>query len=161
MRSLPRLVFLYIAVLAIGVLCALGVTLDMLPRSPRDIGLLAAFALCVCLSDLFPIELPYWGNAEITISGAVKTASALLFGPAAALWIACFGTLLAEIIMRRQWHKMIFNTAQMTLTFGAMAWIYQRFSNGTIGPFASIQNFSALLLILLTYYVLNLSLLHI
>ncbi len=155
MRTLPRRAQIYIIFLALAALLGAVAVLPTLMAQPTLWSIVLLFAGLICLSDLFPIVMPFPGDAEMTVSGAVQAAVAILFGPAAAIWAALLGTLVAEAILRRAPHKATFNISQMVITFGAMGSLYRMLSDGSPNPLNSAQNAAALALLALFYYVVN------
>lgn len=155
MRTLPRRAQIYIIFLALAALLGALAVLPTLMAQPALWSIVLLFAGLICLADLFPIVMPFPGDAEMTVSGAVQAAVAILFGPAAAVWAALLGTLVAEAILRRAWHKAIFNVSQMMITFGAMGSLYRVLFDGSPNPLNSVQNAAALALLALFYYIVN------
>lgn len=155
MRALPRRAQVYIIFLALAALIGVLGMLPTLMAQPSLWPVVLLFAGLICLSDLFPIVMPFPGDAEMTVSGAVQAAVAILFGPAAAVWAAFLGTLVAEAILRRAWHKAVFNVSQMVITFGAMGSLYRLLYDGNVNPLNSVQNAGALALLAVFYYVVN------
>jgi len=154
-RALPRRAQLYIIALATAALLGILGWLPALMAQPTLWPVVLLYAGLICLSDLFPIVMPFPGDAEMTVSGALQAAVAILFGPAAAAWAAFLGTLVAEAILRRAWHKALFNVSQMVITFGAMGSLYRLLYDGSANPLNSVQNASALALLAVFYYVVN------
>lgn len=157
MKSLPRSARIYIAVLGLAASGgALGAFIA-LARSPKAWFLVALFGALVCLADLFPIVFPFPGaeSAETTVSGAIKAAAAVLFGPTVAVCATLLGTLTAELLLRRAWYKTLFNVAQMTLTFGVMGVYYHAVSDGSPSPLHSLANIGGLFVLAAVYFVLN------
>lgn len=155
MKALPKRAQLYIIFLASAALLGVLGMLPALMAQPTLWPIVLLFAGLICLSDLFPIVMPFPGDAEMTVSGALQAAVAILFGPAAAVWAAFLGTLVAEAILRRAWHKATFNVAQMVITFGAMGSLYRALYDGSVNPLNSPQNAAALAVLAVFYYVVN------
>ena len=155
MRDIPFKLSFYIALLAI---VAIGLSIGAIFQCSDSLNSLLAvgiFSLAVFVSDLYPIRLPTTDNAEITISCAFKTAAAIVFGPWVAIPAAMIGTFLAELTMKREWYKTLFNAAEMTLTTAAMAWAFELLHDGQRMPFTSLQNALAVLVMMLTYAWVN------
>jgi len=155
MRSLPKFVQLYIAVLALATIALLVVAFPLLLQERSDFVAIAVFALGTFLADVFPIILPYQQKAEVTVSGAFKIGAAMLLGWPITAWITMLGTFAAEIKVERLWYRAVFNISQMTLTFAAVATCYHLVSDGTPSPVHSVQNVVAFILMGLTYYLMN------
>ncbi|MGB9592683.1 MAG: HD-GYP domain-containing protein, partial [Anaerolineae bacterium] len=155
MRELPGRAQVYIIFLALAALLGVVGMLPPLMAQPSLWPVVLLFAGLICLSDLFPIVMPFPGDAEMTVSGALQAAVAILFGPAVAVWAAFLGTLVAEAILRRAWHKATFNVSQMVITFGAMGSLYRLLYDGSVNPLNSPQNAVALAVLAAFYYVVN------
>lgn len=155
MRALPGRAQIYIMALAAAALLGILGWLPTLMAQPALWPVVLLFAGLICLSDLFPIVMPFPGDAEMTVSGALQAAVAILFGPAPAVWAAFLGTLVAEAILRRAWHKALFNVSQMVITFGAMGSLYRVLYDGSVNPLNSVRNAAALAVLAAFYYVVN------
>ena len=155
MRSLPRVARAYILGIVTIAIIFFGLACRELAWDLVHLVQILLFAAMIGLADLYPIVLPFEDRAEITVSCAVKTAAAIVFGPAATIIATVVGTLVAEIVMRRSWVKSAFNTAEMTITFGMAALFYELLHQGSRLPFASLQNTAAVLVIMATYFIVN------
>ena len=155
MKALPKQAQFYIVVVAVAALLAVLGYLPQLMMQPAQWPIVLLFAGLICLSDLFPIVMPFPGDAEMTVSGALQVAVAILFGPAAAIWATFLGTLVAEAILRRAWYKAVFNVSQMVITFGAMAVLYRFLYDGSADLLNSTRNVLALVVLAAFYYVIN------
>jgi len=155
MRSLPRAAQAYILGIVTIAIVSLGLACRALVWDPVRLAHVLLFASMIGLADLYPIVLPFEDRAEITVSCAVKTAAAIVFGPAETVLATVLGTMGAEIAMRRPWYKSAFNTAEMTITFGAASLFYELLYQGSRMPFYSLRNAAAVLVIMATYFVVN------
>ncbi len=68
------------------------------------------------------------GEATWSLSSSAALATAMLWGPAAAMWIAAVSTVVAEfLVLRKPWTRAWFNGAQITVTMwiagNAFAWL--------------------------------------
>jgi putative nucleotidyltransferase with HDIG domain len=154
-KTLPRRAQVYIILVALVAVMAILGSLPRLMREPVLWPIALLFAALICLSDLFPIVMPFPGDAEMTVSGALQAAVAILYGPAMAIWATFVGTMVAEAILRRAWYKATFNIAQMVITFGAMGALYRMLADGSGDLLNSIRNVVALLVLAGFYYVVN------
>lgn len=155
MKSIPRKAQVYIITVSLMALLVVAVSAFGLRDAPEHWLFALLFAGLICLADLFPIVMPFPGDAEMTVSGALMAAALLLFGPATTVWAILLGTLTAETILRRAWYKAIFNVSQMVLTFGAMGVVHGIIADGHPDPLHSARNIGALLAIALGYYIFN------
>lgn len=119
MASLPRLVHIYIALIAVGaVALAAGLlVVDGLPEASQW-PLAALLAVCMMLAWLYP--LPVGFKTHFYVDTTVLLATVLLFEPGAAMAIAGLGTFAAQRARRRFWDETIFNVGQ-TMAQGAVA----------------------------------------
>jgi putative nucleotidyltransferase with HDIG domain len=155
MKSLPLKARLYILILSTAAVILMAVSLVLVPRSTLIALEILIFTLAICVTDFYPIVLPREGNAEITISCALKTTAAIIFGPHVTIIVTLFGTILAEMMLHRSWYKALFNAAEMTLTFASMSVVYELLYDGFRTPFHSFQNAGAVGAMVLTYYLIN------
>ncbi|MHB0857426.1 MAG: HD-GYP domain-containing protein [Anaerolineae bacterium] len=155
MKSLPVTARVYILLLLASCAALLGYALVHVSYSLTLVLEILIFAAMICIADLYPIVLPFEGNAEITVSCAMKTAVAIVFGPLVTVVITVLGTLIAEILLRRAWYKTAFNTSEMGITFATMSVIYEVLYDGTRMPFHSLQNSLAVILMMVAYFVVN------
>ena len=157
MRSLSRDAYIFTLVLIAGALVLWSI--PGLPTVPGSWGTIFIFALMAALADLFPIVMP--GEfGEITVSTAVVFASAILFGPAATIWVALLGTLVGEvgrrlIILKRPWNRVPFNVAQFVVTLAAVSMVYRLLSDTTPAQLDTLRDFLAFISAGLVYYTLN------
>lgn len=155
MRGLPAKVCAYITVLFLLAVGLNGYALHSYAGSYDLILACLLFGLAIFVADLYPIRLPTTDNAEVTISCAFKTAAALIYGPWVAIPAALLGTLFAELTMKREWYKALFNSAEMTLTTACMSLTFELLSDGSRRPFYSGQNAAAVLAMMMTYALVN------
>lgn len=155
MRAMPLRAKIYVGAVVAVTLVVAALSLRGPALQSLEPFEMAVLVLAIVLTDFFPIALPQESNAEVTISCAVKTATAIALGPHATLIVALVGTFVAELAMRREWYKVVFNTAEMSLTFYTMSLVYNSLYDGSRVPFHSLQNAVALVGVLLAYYVIN------
>jgi len=155
MRALPLKAQLYIFFVALVALVLAVVALISVPHNALIALEILIFTLSICITDFYPIVLPREDKAEITVSCALKTAVAIIFGPYVTIIVTLLGTILAELLLRRSWYKALFNAAEMTLTFACMAMVYEFLYDGSRMPFHSFRNAGAVGAMVLTYYLIN------
>lgn len=157
LRSLPR--DIYILALVVVAAALIAWSISGLPATPIGWGTIAIFSLMVALADLFPIVLP--GElGEVSVSAAVLFASALLFGPAVAIWVAFLGTLAGEIsyriaILKRPWNRVPFNVSQAVITLSVASIAYVFLADNTPTPFDSFRDIMALIVAGLFYFMMS------
>lgn len=157
LRSLPRDAYILILVLTAGALAIWSIS--GLPATLIGWGTIAMFALMVALADLFPIVMP--GElGEVSVSTAALVASAILFGPPVAIWIAMLGTLVGEVgyrlvILKRPWSRVPFNVAKSVVTVTAVSMVYLLLSDTTPSQLDTLRDLLAFICAGLVYYTLN------
>jgi len=161
MRSLPPKVQFYIYCLIL-----LAILLSVWSMSSVDLDLtfalsLIVFTFAIFVADLYPIGLPFEDNAEVTVSGALKAAAAILFGPGFTILVTLLGTLMAEMALRRSWYKAAFNASEMAITSAAISLTYNVLSDKSGSPFHSVQNGVAVLGMVVAFLVINVGLVSI
>lgn len=157
LRSLSRDVYILTLVLTAGALTVWSIS--GLPATLIGWGTIAIFALMVTLADLFPIVMP-GEMGEVSVAAAVLFASALLFGPAVAVWVAFLGTLAGEIgyrvvILKRPWNRVPFNVSQLVITISVVSIAYVFLADKTPTPFDSFRDIMALIVAGLSYLTAN------
>ena len=155
MKSLPLKAQLYILILSGAAIVLALFSSASVARAPVLVLEIVIFTLAVCVTDYYPIVLPREDKAEITISCALKTTAAIVFGPYVTIITTLVGTLLGESFLRRSWYKALFNAAEMTLTFAGMSVVYELLYDGYRTPFHSLRNAAAVVAMVLTYYLIN------
>jgi len=155
MKSLPLKAQLYILILSGAAIVLALFSSASVARAPVLVLEIVIFTLAICVTDYYPIVLPREDKAEITISCALKTTAAIVFGPYVTIITTLVGTLLGESFLRRSWYKALFNAAEMTLTFASMSVVYELLYDGYRTPFHSLRNAAAVVAMVLTYYLIN------
>ncbi len=158
MKSLPLKAQLYIYLLLIVTLIVSAVSFRSLDTSSSSLLVILICAGAIVIADLYPIRLPFENRVEVTVSCAVKTAAAIVFGPAVTVVVTLLGTLIAEIALRRPWYKAAFNTSEMTLTSTGISLAYEFLYDGARNPFHSLQNAGAVGCMVLVYFLINMGL---
>ncbi len=108
------------------------------------------------VSDLKPFRLMPKINMDITLSFAVQLSAFIILGTGPAVCVVIIGTLLAEIITKKEWRKALFNAGQFGLTLHVAGslfhWLKQSPANITLDVIADLP---ALLVSIGVYYVFN------
>jgi len=157
LRPLARDAYILTLVLTAGALAVWSIS--GLPATLIGWGTIAIFVLMVALADLFPIAMP--GElGEVSVSAAILFASALLFGPAVAIWVAFLGTLAGEIgyrivVLKHPWNRVPFNVSQLVITMSVVSIAYAFLADNTPTPFDSLRDIVALIVAGLSYYTAN------
>ncbi len=93
------------------------------------------FLVLSAFAEFIPVDLPVGG--KISIGFPVDFVLMLVYGPATAMFVTVFGTLIEGIIRgKTAWYKLTFDAAQYALSAGIAGIVYQ-YTGGIIG----FQNF--------------------
>jgi putative nucleotidyltransferase with HDIG domain len=157
MNDLPRPArFFILLVFVLGVGAAI-LSVPAVLREPT-FGLTILFlALTIAALDFYPVSLysTQKNNVEVTISIAVKMAAILLFPPPVVILSVFLGTLLAELLLKRVWYRLIFNVGMMTIGFALDAVLFNRLFDPGVPLFGSAQNVFALVALGLSDFAIN------
>lgn len=117
------------------------------------VGLLGFLAIAI-LGESFPLDLPM-GNAKISMSGTIYWALIVTFEPYLAAICAFIAFLFTDlVIIKKQVPKAIFNAAQVGLSTLLAGLIVIRISGG-IGLDGSLAFFTAFVMAVISYWLLN------
>ncbi len=108
-----RLALYVIAVgLVAAVLLGLSLPADLATLWPHYLGWIL---ICIVSESMWLTAIS--GEATWSLSSSATLAAVILWGPAAAMWIAAVSTVLAEfLVLRKPWTRAWFNGAQITVT---------------------------------------------
>ena len=137
-------VFLFL--LSVSLLALVGPTL-WIPEF--DWKLLTALLLLIgalFIAEHLSVDLPVT-NLRITVSvgSALSFAAILTFGPLVGTLVAVTGSLLEDILDRRDPIKMVVNTANFSLSSFLAGWLYFSVADTGQTPIATLHNFSTML----------------
>ncbi len=76
------------------------------------------------LADIKPFRSIFYLKMDMTLSFAPQMAMIILLDPWEAVWIVVVGTIIVEIISRRQLHKLLFNSGQYGLCILITSYIF-------------------------------------
>lgn len=148
MRSLPLGASAYILLIfSIGVLLAVASVITLV-ETPVLILTVLLLATLIAILDLYPVHLSP-GETEFTVSTAVEIAAVLLFSTPVVIAAVNFGTVLAELRVRRVYYKKLFNVGALTIHFAVLSWIYQLVHMPSTGIAESTQDVVALVVLAL------------
>jgi len=115
---------LAIYVVAVGLAAAAVLGFSVPPGLGALAGHYLAWVLICVLSELMWLST-ISGEGTWSLSSSALLAAVMLWGHAAAMWIACVSTVLAEfLVLRKPWTRAWFNSAQMALTVWAAGWAF-------------------------------------
>lgn len=109
------------------------------------------FIILHLILEQLDIPLPR-GNGTVSVSFASHLATVILFGPAAAAWASL--TAILEIRVLKTFHRMLFNAAQLAISTGLAGYAYI-YTGGTIGQLNLPHDFIPLLACIITYFLIN------
>ncbi len=95
------------------------------PRWPHYL----AWAVLCLISESMTTEAPD-RHGTWSLSSTVALASVVIWGTAPAVWITATSTLVSEkTLLRKQWIRALFNSAQIALTIAVAGWLYGLLAN--------------------------------
>uniref|UniRef100_A0A7C4Y078 HD domain-containing protein n=1 Tax=Caldisericum exile TaxID=693075 RepID=A0A7C4Y078_9BACT len=108
--------------------------------SKQEIVLSVVLSLSILISDRFPVIVPIGTEiSALSVSSASTFALAFLFNPFITTVIVFINSILTEIISKRTWYKMLFNTANISFSTGVVSLFFWRYYNKFL-PFTSPYN---------------------
>lgn len=162
MRRLDKTSLVIIAVVVLAIVAATFAFLQTLWYSFRALSvkdllvLLAMFALVFGL-DFVQVTIPRVKfKTQFTVAGTVYIAATIGYNAAIGVMLALIGTLLVEVVARRELKKLIFNVAQHVCMCGTAGVVYQAIVGGTpVVPLATTRTVVAAIIASCLYLVLN------
>lgn len=156
MGGLPVLARLYVgAVVALGTATMVAAVLSAAPAGPPAWGELALLWGLTLLTELLAVPLPRGG--ELVASTILHLALILVLPLPWPVVLAVGGTLVAEVIARRVWYRLLFNMGQIALAVGlpSLALAHSGYQALLFQP--GYDGLSLLLVVLVVagYYILN------
>lgn len=123
----------------------------------QDVIVLCAMFFLVILFDFVQIQLPRVKfNVTFSVSGTVFVAAAIGYEAVIGVLLAACGTLLTELVARREPHKLVFNVAQIACAAGVAGVTYHLIAGSTSRvPLASTRTVVAALIGSLLYIFVN------
>ncbi|MGI6705535.1 MAG: hypothetical protein ACOX6S_04495 [Clostridia bacterium] len=119
-------------------------------------GLLFWSLLCIA-AEYRPIMIPKGREIhEITLSFAIHVSAIILLGTENAVLIAMVATLLVEILSRKSWYKVLFNTGQYGISIWLGGSIYYLLKTTPAGSFDILVDILPFLVGSTVYIILNL-----
>ncbi len=103
--------------------------------------------IAIALSDLLGVDLPMSRlRITVSVSSALCFSAALTFGPLLGTVIALAGSLVEDVIDRREPIKLAVNSINCALSTFLGGWVYVSLADITLTPITTLQNFAATLL---------------
>jgi putative nucleotidyltransferase with HDIG domain len=132
-----------------------------LSRIPSRIVLYIIMVFATLISDMFSIDYSIDSSndkAEITVTYALNFAIAFIFTPLEAVLISLLGSIIADIRVKKEWHKVLFNGAKTSFSVGIVSFVFQKFYIKTL-PLLSGGNLLTILLNSILYFLIDSSIL--
>ncbi|MEX2356573.1 MAG: HD-GYP domain-containing protein [Thermaerobacterales bacterium] len=115
---------------------------------------IVALIVMAMIAEAMPVQLPRM-RGTVSVGFAIIHASALLFSPLIAAWIAAAGTLRRrELDLQVPWQTMLFNKGQLGLAAATSSWVF-RLLGGDLSNYGQGQTIMAAVLSGLVYLLLN------
>lgn len=132
---MPLKLKIYIGVITASAIALFIYLIPSLPSVSNIWPVLIFFLAISVFAEFIPVGLPVGG--VISIGFPVDFVLILVYGPAIAMLVTTFSTLISETIEKKvSWYKIIFNASQFALTVGIAGVVYQ-YTGGIVG----FQNF--------------------
>ena len=116
-RALPLLFVVSTFGLAVGL--AASLTLAIEPPSQATIAGVAVLLAAAALSEAFPVPLDNVPAGQLSLAAVFVIGAAALYGWAEATLIAIGGRAIVELIQRRRWDQLVYNSSVYTLAAAA------------------------------------------
>lgn len=119
------------------------------------------FALLAFISEAFPVDVGPQSSASVAI--AFHVGAIVLFKPEIAILVAVIGSGLIDLVDRKPIYKLLFNMSQYALCVGGSAVVYRMIAGeaATALRIDLIELFPALVLMIFTYLIINVTLVSI
>ncbi len=148
-KHAKQFIFL-LSLIGIVVLVVSGFMFDI---NRTIIYVILVFLLLNTAAESLPVLLP--NQTSVTVSYATIFASVLLFQPIEVICITVLGYLLS-LDKKKNYFKVIFNIAQLTISSGTTSLVYQYLGRVNLTQFSlNLNNITTLVLTSMTYLVLN------
>ena len=144
----------YISLVGLTIIPLLYLSLHSIGIS--DIPQILFWIALEVVSDLKHFSITYKVQMDMTISFAIQFSAVIIFGTYPAVLIILLATLITEIILKKPWKKVIFNTGQYGLSLIASGFVYHflKLSPHNV-PVDIIMDLPAILLSVTVYFLLN------
>jgi HD-GYP domain-containing protein (c-di-GMP phosphodiesterase class II) len=132
------------------------------PLETRTLIGFGVFAFLSFISEMFPVDVGVESSESVAI--AFHVGAIVLYGPGVAQWVAAIGSGLVDIVDRKPIHKLLFNIGQYAICVGGSGLVYRamaaRMASDALesSRIDLIQLFPALIVMILTYLLLNVTL---
>ena len=113
--------------------------------SKTEILLAIILSISILVSDRFPVIIPIGTEvSELSVSTSITFALAFLFNPFVSMTIVLVNSLLTELISKRIWYKVLFNTTNIVVSTGLISLFFWKYYSGLL-PFTSLYNLSIII----------------
>ena len=116
-RVLPLLIAVGVFGLAVGL--AASLTLAIEPPAPATIAGVAVLLAAAALSEAFPVPLDNVPAGQLSLAAVFVIGAAALYGWAEATLVAIGGRAIVELMQRRRWDQLLYNSSVYALAASA------------------------------------------
>ncbi|WP_156785904.1 HD-GYP domain-containing protein [Caldisericum exile] len=121
----------------------------------NDIVFLIILLASIIFSDKYPVIIPIGTEvSELSVSTAITFTVAFLFNPTLTIIVVVLGTIISDIITKKKWYKILFNTANIGTATGITSLFFSKFYNPIL-PFTSPQNLGVVIFGAATHFFLE------
>ncbi|MCL5961215.1 MAG: HD-GYP domain-containing protein [Chloroflexi bacterium] len=155
MRAFPKSAqaYVWLVIAAAASTLLLGASSFDLPVDLAARLVLALLIVSNVFADYYHIHLYY--KIEITMSTATNFAAMMIFGPVAGCAVGAVGSIGGDLMLRKPWYKILFNSSSTILSISASSAVYHYLNDGTTLPLTSGMNAIAIAASGLSYLIVN------
>lgn len=136
------------------IITLVGLSLFIYAFNQLDFQLIYVFWLILlAVSEMKPVSLDT--KDQVTLSFAIHLAVVMIFGIWFSVVASGLGSAFADAYTKRGWQKVLFNTAQYSLTLFLTGTVYEKFTYDTSNGFSITEQIIPFILASGTYVVVN------
>ncbi|PMP82543.1 MAG: hypothetical protein C0175_03385 [Caldisericum exile] len=111
----------------------------------EDIIVAIILSISILVSEKFHVIIPIGSEvSELSVSTALTFTIAYLFNPLLAISLITISEALSDIVSKKQWYKIVFNTANIGFATGITSLYFWKFYNNFL-PFTSAYNIGVII----------------
>jgi HD-GYP domain-containing protein (c-di-GMP phosphodiesterase class II) len=149
-------------VLSGSLLALVGPTLWIPEFDWKSITALLLLIVALFIAEHLSVDLPITKlRITVSVGAALSFAAILTFGPLVGTLVAVTGSLLEDLIDRRDPIKMVVNTANFSLSSLLAGWLYFSIADLRYTPIATLHNFATMLMAAAAFSLVQATLLSI
>jgi len=155
-KDLPEKVRIFIIFLFfISIILLISINYIVLKNIKNDIFIFLFLLTFIAVTDIFRVQFSITdsGKMGISLSLPATFASIFLFNPFYAAIVSSLGSVIGDIINKKEWFKIVFNFSQIVLTVGISSLIYRLILNLNFQPI--LVQIYAVVLSAIIYLFLN------